>query len=191
MVCPKDIIYYIYGENVRWTAKNLICRNVDKKLHDNISKTSLALYAYIYRPIMDNIDHLERLHIVYISLEMKAEILFAKLLSTYIFETYGKEISYKEMLSKTRNTLLSDEDYQLILDSREWLEKVESVLTIYDKSLNANIFSKILKKVADANGSFIESDNRKIYQPNDPDKVILVVIDHLAFVIGAYSRNTI
>ena len=136
--------------------------------------------AYIYRPIMDNLNNPDHFHIFYISLEMKAEVLLAKLLSTYIFETYNKEISYKEMLSKTRNTILSDEDYELIKKSIPWMEKVMSMLTIWDKSLNSASFFKLMKDLADKNGKFYEEQNRKFYTPDNPDKVVLVVIDHLA-----------
>lgn len=153
---------------------------MNKKSYDNNSKTSLALYAYVYRPIMDNIDNLDKFSILYISLEMKPEILMAKLLSTYIFETYKKEISYKEMLSKTRNTILNDEDYNLIKKSIPWMQKVESVLHIYDKALNGSTFFELLSRLANENGEFYEDEGRKYYTPNDPDKVILVVIDHLA-----------
>lgn len=157
-----------------------------------VGKTSLALYSYIYRPIMDNLNNSDQFHIFYISLEMKAEVLLAKLLSTYIFETYGKEISYKEMLSKTRNTILSDEDYDLIKRSIPWMKKIESMLTIWDKSLNSSSFFKLMKDLADKNGTFYEEQNRKYYTPNNPDKVILVVIDHLALVqnqVGNSLKN--
>lgn len=143
-------------------------------------KTSFALYAYIYKPIMANLDNLDSFEILYFSLEMKPEVLLAKLLSTYILETYHKEISYKQMLSKTRDTLLSDEDYQIIIECTPWMKKVESVLTIYDKSLNATTFFKELGKLASSNGTFTEFEGRKLYTPNNPDKITLVVIDHLA-----------
>ena len=57
---------------------------------------------------MANLDNLDCLSIIHFSLEMKPEVLLAKLLSTYILERYNKEISYKQMLSKTRDTVLSD-----------------------------------------------------------------------------------
>lgn len=145
-----------------------------------VGKTSFTLYSYIYRPIMANLETPDKFQILYISLEMKPEILLAKLLSTYILETYGVEISYKRMLSKTRNEVLSDQEYDLIKKSKEWLEKVEKMITIYDKSLNAVNYFKLLKDLADSNGSFLEDDKRTYYTPNDPDKVILVVVDHIA-----------
>lgn len=147
-----------------------------------IGKSSFALSSYVYRPIMDNIDDLDKFQIIYISLEMKAEVLLAKLLSTYIFETYGKEISYKQMLSKTRNEVLSDEDYDLIQKSTPWMKRVESFLIIYNKQLTAGKYNELLLKIAEANGYFEDLGNRKIYHPKNPNKVILFIIDHLALV---------
>ena len=60
-------------------------------------KTSLALYSYIYRPLKDYPD--KDFLIVYFSLEMSAKALMGKLLSHYIYETYGKVISYKTLMS--------------------------------------------------------------------------------------------
>lgn len=37
-----------------------------------------------------------------------------------------------------------------------------------------------MKDLADKNGKFYEEQNRKFYTPDNPDKVVLVVIDHLA-----------
>ena len=52
-------------------------------------------------------------------------------------EKYGIEISTKEILSKKRGETLSDEHYKIILECRGWLEKVESKMNVYDRSLNA------------------------------------------------------
>lgn len=60
------------------------------------------------------------------------------------------------------------------------MEKVMSMLTIWDKSLNSVSFFKLMKDLADKNGKFYEEQNRKFYTPDNPDKVVLVVIDHLA-----------
>lgn len=57
-------------------------------------KTSFTLYSFIYKPLMENIDNPD-FHIVYFSLEMTAEQLLGKLLSIYIYETFGVELSLK------------------------------------------------------------------------------------------------
>ena len=79
------------------------------------------------------------------SMEMNEVSLYIKLLSIYIFETYGIELSYKEILSKKHEYVLSDEHYQLVLECLPWIEKVSKKLEIYDKALNAKKAYAILK----------------------------------------------
>lgn len=155
-----------------------------------VGKTSYALHTYIYQPIMANLDNLDILEIHYISLEMKPTILLAKLLSTYIFDTYKVEISYKHLLSKTRGTTLSDEEYNYVLQSMDWLAKVEKVLKITTPQLNARVFKTYLEDIAKANGKFSKNENGDIvYKPNNPDKIILIVTDHLALSTPASGNS--
>lgn len=151
-------------------------------------KSSLALYSYIFRPIQEHLKD-NNFKISYFSLEMSSEILFAKLLSMYIFETYGIELSTKELLSRKKNYTLSQEYYQIVQECRPWLEKVEKILTIYDKSLSAGSLYTLLIKELEANGRFEETAGRKIYYPNDENLVHLVVIDHLSLVRRTEGRT--
>ena len=54
-------------------------------------KTSYALYCYVYRAIMEHLDD-DDYKCLYISLEMNELSLYIKLLSIYIFETYGIQL---------------------------------------------------------------------------------------------------
>ena len=78
-----------------------------------VGKTSIVLYSYIYRPLMEHLDD-NKYKIIYYSLEMNAEMLMAKLLSMYIFENYNIELSTKELLSRRRGYLLSDENFKIV-----------------------------------------------------------------------------
>ena len=69
-------------------------------------KTSLALYSYIYRPLVEHL-HDDNFKVTYYSLEMSSELLFAKLLCMHIFEEYGVELSTKELLSKEKGYTFS------------------------------------------------------------------------------------
>ena len=62
-------------------------------------KTSFALYAYVYRPLMEHLDD-DDFKVLYFSLEMGEVALYIKLLSIYIFETYGIQLSFKKILPK-------------------------------------------------------------------------------------------
>lgn len=151
-------------------------------------KTSLALYSYIYRPLM---EHLEdgNFHVTYYSLEMSSELLFAKLLSMYIFDTYGIELSTKELFSKEKGYTLSEKDYEIVKSCLPWLHKVEECITVYDKALSAEILYTTLMEELKKTGTFKEGETRTIYTPNNEDLVHLVVIDHLSLVRKSKGRS--
>lgn len=151
-------------------------------------KSSFILYAYVYRPLMEHLDD-DNFYVSYFSLEMPATIIFGKLLSTYIFEKYGKELSVKEILSRKKDYILSDEDYRIVMDSMEWLNKIEKKIHIYDKSLNADKLYAILMQKLEQFGKFTETENRKIYLPDNPDLLYEVVIDHVGLFKPSNGRN--
>lgn len=160
-----------------------VCKGVYTLLaaESGVGKSSFMLYSYIYRPIMDHLDD-NKFKISLFSLEMNADKILAKLLSTYIFEKYNKRLSVKQLLSVQKGFILNDECYKIVQECIPWLKKVESVLTIYDKSATANsIYSHLLKELEER-GTFKETDKRKIYIPDDPELVHIVVVDHLARV---------
>ena len=151
-------------------------------------KTSYALYAYIYRPLMDNLDN-DNFSVIYYSLEMSRSILLGKLLSMYIAETFGYDISIKEMLGKNRNKQLTDEQYDILQKGKDWLEKIESKILLYDKALNADVMYSHLMKYLQQNGEFETKGNLITYHPKNPKKIILVVIDHMGLLRSAKGRT--
>lgn len=151
-------------------------------------KTSLALFSYIYKPICEHLDD-GNFKITYFSLEISAELLFAKLLSLYIFETYNIELSTKELLSRKKDYTLSEDNYNIVKECLPWLKKVERILTVYDKGLNANSLYSILHKELELTGQFEETEGRKLYTPYNDDLVHLVVIDHLSLCRPSDKRT--
>ena len=92
-------------------------------------------------------------------------------------------LTLKQILSIQKGYILSDEDYDLIMNECvPMLRRFEEIITIYDKSATANsIYSHILKEL-EARGHFEETETRKIYIPDDPDVLHIVVVDHGARV---------
>lgn len=148
-------------------------------------KSSFALYSYVYRPLMEHLDD-DKFRITYFSLEMKKKVLYARLLCLYLFDTYGVEISQKEIFSKRRNYRLNDEYYQLIKDSRPWLEKVKKHMIVYDKTCTAKyLLNKLLielKSTGDLKLSGSGDELEITYKPKDPDLVHVVVVDHIGLL---------
>lgn len=153
-----------------------------------VGKSSFTLYSYIYRPIMEHLDD-GLFKISLFSLEMSAEKLFAKLLSTYIWEHYKVRLSVKQIFSSQKGFILNDKNYEIIKKCVPWLEKVEKILTIYDKNANADsIYSNILTELENR-GKFEDVGHRKVYHPDNPDLIHQVIIDHLARVVPTKGRT--
>lgn len=145
-------------------------------------KTSFALRAFIYAPLMQNINN-PNFRLIFFSLEISAETLLAKLLSLYLYETYNKEISYKKLLSRTKDTKLTANDYQTILLCKPWVNKVESIIFIYDKALTCDGFYAVMKSFAETHGTFEDIDEYETkYIQANPDLFVLAVLDHVSLI---------
>lgn len=151
-------------------------------------KTSFALYAYVYKPLVQHLND-DDFRILYFSLEMNEISLYIKLLSIYIFETYGIELSYKEILSRKKEYILSKEHYELVKECMPWVDKVSSKLEIYDKHASANTVYAILKERLKAIGRFEETDTRLVYIPNNPNLIYNVIIDHIGLITPSKNNK--
>lgn len=141
-------------------------------------KTSFCLYSLIYRPLKERLGD-PTLRFVYYSLEMSKEMLLTKLLSIYLYENYGIELSYNQILS--RSEVLQDEYYSRVLEAREWLAKVMEHITIFDKTLTTSRLYAHLKSYAEKNGTFVENANgtAKTYAPKVKNQYVIVILDHI------------
>lgn len=150
-------------------------------------KTSIALYAYIYRPLMDSIAKKRKIKFIYFSLEMTGEMLLAKLASIYILETFGIQLGYKEIFSKKE--ILDPEKVKLVYEAIKWTEMIENYLVIYDKKLTANGIYAFLKSYAEERGEFKEEGYSETYYPDDPDELTIVIGDHLGLIRRDQGRT--
>lgn len=162
-------------------------RNIDKKLYDNNVKSSFVIYTDIYRILKDYPD--KDIIIVYFSLELSANTLLAKLLSLYLYETYGVEVTYMQLMSLTSK--LPDEIHQYVVKAREWLESISKKFIIYDKQLSADSFYAEMMELHKHLGIFQKSSDgkRTIYTPNNPEQIVNIVIDHLLLVSPQKGRS--
>lgn len=151
-------------------------------------KTSFALYAYVYKPLMEHLDD-DNLKILYFSLEMNEVSMYIKLLSIYIFETYGIQLSFKKLLSKEKDYVLSDEHYDLVQQCIPWINKISKKLEIYDKPVNSIVVDKLLKDRLSSLGTFKESENKVSYIPNNPNLIFEVIHDHIGLTRPSAGRS--
>lgn len=151
-------------------------------------KTSFVLSAFLYNSIKEHIDDGNYLAIMF-ALEMKAKFIYAKLLTTYLYDTYGIRTSFKKVLSRKRGYKLSDSIYEKIQESKPWLKKVKRILHIYDKALNADKGYAIVMSEMEKLGEFYESDSRKMFRLHNPNMVINIITDHGGLLLPSKGRT--
>lgn len=123
---------------------------------------------------------------------MSKQVVLSRLLCLHIFDTYGIELSPKEIFSRRKNFILCDEYYNLIKECIPWLEKVLKVLTIYDKTCNSSyLYNKLIAELRttgtlEISGSGDEAEIN--YTPNNPELVHVVVIDHIGLLKAKASE---
>ena len=151
----------------------------------------MVLYSYVYRPMVEHFDD-NKFKCTYFSLEMSKKTILARMLSLHLFDTYGVELSPKEIFSRKKNYRLCDEYYELVKESRPWLKKVTSIVTIYDKTCTASYLKNKLLAELRATGelSVVGSgeDAEIYYKPFDPELVHNVVVDHIGLVKASANK---
>ena len=151
-------------------------------------KSSFSLYSYVYKPLMDHLND-DDYKVLYVSLEMSEMSMFIKLMSIYIFETFGKKLSYKEILSKKRGYVLDEEGYKLVLQCQDWIDKISSKIEFYDKNVSADSLYAILCDRLEQCGEFVETETRKMYIPHNPTLTYVIVLDHIGLVRPKAGRT--
>ena len=155
-------------------------------------KTSYTLFSYVYRPLMDYVNNGTNVNLLFFSFEMSSEVLLAKLLSLYIYETYSEVITFEDILSLTQT--ISDEKYEIVCNAKSWLETIEERLTIVDTPITPEQMDVTLRMWNEKYGRFIEMDNdQEAFIPKDPNAYNIVIVDHvkLAKDNGKGSKATI
>ena len=146
------------------------------------------LYSYFYKALRTH-ENDDNYFCYLFSLEMSATMVLGKVISTYLYEEFNVRLSINDIFSRKKDYTLSDENYNLVLKGIEWIKKMESKFIIFDKSLNAEILYTLLLKELEKRGSFQETENRKIYIPNNPNLLFNVIIDHISLVMPSRGRD--
>lgn len=150
-------------------------------------KTSYAIDVFVYNLYKNRGEH--DVNILYYSFEMAADVLYAKILSLYIWDTFNKIITYETILSLT--SPISDEDYSYITKSEEWLFKLQEHFTIYDRPLSPLAIYATCKGWLSRFGDFVQIDEHKEdYHEHDSSAYKIVLLDHMRLISGNDSVKT-
>ena len=151
-------------------------------------KTTFTLYRYVYCPLVSYLrgECQERdPHWKMFSLEMTRSQVYAKLVSMYIFDNYGVELRFKQIFSRGKDCILSDEEYELLTKCKDFIKILDERLSFFEGSLNEATYLKEMNEELEKWGTF--EDGR--YIPDNPHMILGVVIDHMTLIKASNGRS--
>jgi hypothetical protein len=156
-------------------------------------KTSFIDDAFVLNPydwfISNKNTNGIKLKIVYRSMERSRTYKMAKWVSRRIFLDYGVIISINKLLGWTGK--MTKDEHDLFLMQRNYMEQMDDVITIIDGPENPVGIAKDLKNYALQHGKIEQLDEyNKIYIPEDPNVVTIVVIDHIGLLKTTKDLST-
>jgi hypothetical protein len=156
-------------------------------------KTSFIDDAFVLNPydwfISNQNTNGVKLKIIYRSMERSRTYKMAKWVSRKIFIDYGIIISINKLLGWTEK--MTKDEHDLFLLQREYVEQMSDVITIIDGPENPVGIAKDLKTYALEHGKIEQLDEyNKIYIPEDPNVVTIVVIDHIGLLKTTKDLST-
>ena len=155
-------------------------------------KTTMVDDAYVLNPFdwfISQDNPKVKLKIIYRSMERSRTYKFAKWISRKIFLDYGIIIPVGKMLGWTDK--MTKDEHDIFLTYKEYMEKMEEVITIIDGPENPVGIAKELKEYALQNGRIEQLDkHNKIYIPNDENVITLVIIDHIGLLKTTKDLST-
>jgi hypothetical protein len=133
-----------------------------------------------------------KLKIIYRSMERSSTYKYAKWVCRKMFLDHGVILSVNKLLGWTDK--MNAEEYEMFLSYEPYMEKMKEVITVIEGPENPVGIAKHLKKHALENGKIVQDDPddeySKVYVPNDPNTITIVVIDHIGLLKTTKDQPT-
>lgn len=148
-------------------------------------KTSFIDDCYVLNPFdfitsKANTQNL-KLRVIYRSMERNRVFKYAKWVSRKIFIDQGVIIPVPKLLGWTGR--MTKDEHDLFLMYEEYGEKLKEIITIIDGPENPIGIAKDIKAHAEKYGKIERLDEyNKIYIPDDPDVITIIVLDHVGLI---------
>ena len=152
-------------------------------------KSTFALWSLVYCPLIAFINGFGKERDPYwvmFSLEMTQEQVYAKLVSMYIYDKYGIQIRFKEMFSRGKDCILSDEHLRYIEEVEDFIDILDERLYFQEGNLTEEIYIKTIKDQVINRFGKMENGH---FIPNNPLQIIGVMIDHFSLVKASAGRS--
>jgi hypothetical protein len=130
-----------------------------------------------------------KIKVRYRSMERSRTYKLAKWTSRKIFIDQGIIIPVNKLLGWTEK--MTKDEHDLFLAYEDYMNELSEIVTIIDGPENPVGIAKDLKSYALENGEIIQQDKfNKIYVPNDPNEITIVVIDHIGLLKTTRDQST-
>ena len=151
-------------------------------------KSSITSYIAVYNAYNDYLKSGKTIDIYWLifSFEMSKIALFLRLLSMHLWDEYGLIAPHDTLLSlKDR---MSDDIYEKVIASREWLDGLAERCKIVDKPVTARRMYGICKTFAEDHGEFVSVNKGTFngeeweafdYVPKNRQQYLIVLVDHV------------
>ena len=125
----------------------------------------------------------------YRSMERSTTYKFAKWVSRKIFIDQGIIIPVNKLLGW--NQTLTHDEHDLFLYYEDYMKELQENIVIFQGAENPVGIAKDLKKYALTRGVIEEIDEyNKVYIPNDPNEINIIVIDHIGLLKTTKDQPT-
>jgi replicative DNA helicase len=150
-------------------------------------KSSAVLDAYVINPIeylLANPDNPLKIKIKYYNLEMATMPLMAKLMARRVFEqSNGKYLLSVNKIFGRGNYRMSTEEDKYLAEAQDYFDKLSDYVEFVDGSISPLFVYKDLMNLAKKVGRIDKrEDGYWRYTPNDPNLIVVVVIDHVGLI---------
>jgi hypothetical protein len=133
-----------------------------------------------------------KLKIIYRSMERSSTYKYAKWICRRIFLDHGVSISVNKLLGWTEK--MNEDEYNLFLSYQSYMDKMKDVITVIEGPENPVGIAKELRAYALKNGKIVQKDPddeySKVYVPNDPNEITIVIIDHIGLLKTTKDQPT-
>lgn len=125
----------------------------------------------------------------YRSMERSTTYKFAKWVSRKIFIDQGIVIPVNRLLGWTQK--MTHDEHDLFLCYEDYMKELQENIIIFPGAENPVGIAKDLKKYALTKGTIEEVDEyNKVYVPDDPNEITIVVIDHIGLLKTTKDQPT-
>lgn len=96
-------------------------------------------------------------------------------------------VSFEEILSLT--DIVSDEIFNVIVDSKAWLETIEDYITVIDKPCTPDEIENHLRSWNAKFGKFVQLENGlENYVPHNRELIKISILDHVKLIKGGNKQ---